>query len=239
MERIYDRDKQDIALYPRSLATTTATGEYFDLSKTNTVAFPFIAGNMAVTNTVVAQLLQATDHLGTGSKNITGATATITANVNVQQATITLATFTAGSVVVINGITFTAHATTTTPANREFSIAGTDTQDAVELVSLINNATYGVPNVYATSALGVVTLVCTDPGTSYISVTGVAVIGVAATVKAIGYIEIPSGLLDVNNGFTHVALKLTTVGTIICSGNIIRDRSRYTEDQYLSASYLG
>lgn len=45
---------------------------------------------------------------------------------------------------------FTAHTDTTTAANREFSIAGTDAQDAAELVTCINDSTYGVPNVTAT-----------------------------------------------------------------------------------------
>lgn len=238
MERIYDRDKPDIALTPQTIASTSATGEYFDLSKTNTVAFPIMVGAMALSNTVVAQLLQAKDASGTDSKDITSATCTITANANVQAATVTLATFTAGSTIVINGITFTAHASTTTVANREFSIAGTDTEDAAELVTCINDATYGVPYITASNALGVVTLVCTDPGISSISVTGVAVIGVAATLRAISFIELSTGLLDVNNGFTHIALKLTTNASLICSGGIIRDRSRYTSEQYFAASYL-
>jgi len=45
---------------------------------------------------------------------------------------------------------FTAHTDTTTAANREFSISGTDAQDAAELVACINDGDYGVPNVTAT-----------------------------------------------------------------------------------------
>ena len=68
---------------------------------------------------------------------------------------LTLSGVTAGQTVTINGLTFTAHGTTTTAANREFSIAGTDTQDAGELVTCLNDATYGVPGV--TSTLGAAT----------------------------------------------------------------------------------
>jgi len=71
---------------------------------------------------------------------------------------ITLASVENGDTIVIGGVTFTAHTDTTTPADREFAIDGSDTEDAVELVSLINNATYGVSGVTATSALGVVSL---------------------------------------------------------------------------------
>jgi len=47
-------------------------------------------------------------------------------------------------------LTFTAHTSTTTAANREFSIAGTDAQDAAELVTVLNDATYGIAPYVAT-----------------------------------------------------------------------------------------
>lgn len=65
---------------------------------------------------------------------------------------LTLSGVTAGQTVTVNGLTFTAHGTTTTAANREFSIAGTDTQDAGELVTCLNDATYGVPGCVATQS---------------------------------------------------------------------------------------
>lgn len=78
---------------------------------------------------------------------------------------ITLASVANGDTIVIGGVTFTGHTDTTTPADREFAIDGTDTADAVELISLINNATYGVSGVTATSALGVVSLSRATAGT--------------------------------------------------------------------------
>lgn len=78
---------------------------------------------------------------------------------------ITLASFANGDTIVIEGVTFTGHTDTTTPADREFSIFGTDTADATELIGLINNATYGVTGVTATSALGVVSLSRATTGT--------------------------------------------------------------------------
>jgi len=84
---------------------------------------------------------------------------------NIQYFTITLATFLATGMITINGLVFTAHATTTTKSARQFSIAGTDTQDAAELVSCINDSTYGVPGVMASNAAGVVTLKATVPVT--------------------------------------------------------------------------
>jgi len=58
--------------------------------------------------------------------------------------TLTLSSVTAGQTVIVGGQTFTAHASTTTAANREFSIAGTNTQDATELHTVLTDATYGI-----------------------------------------------------------------------------------------------
>jgi hypothetical protein len=63
---------------------------------------------------------------------------------------LTLASVVAGETIVINGLTFTAHATTTTTANREFSISGTDVADAGELTTVLNDATDGLLTVTAT-----------------------------------------------------------------------------------------
>ena len=50
----------------------------------------------------------------------------------------------AGETLIIGGKTFTAHATTTTTANREFSISGSDIADAGELVTCLNDTTDGI-----------------------------------------------------------------------------------------------
>jgi hypothetical protein len=73
--------------------------------------------------------------------------------------TLTLASVAAGETLVIGGKTFTADATTTTASAREFSISGTDTQDADELVTCLNDATDGIGADYiASNASGVVTV---------------------------------------------------------------------------------
>ena len=69
---------------------------------------------------------------------------------------VTCAAVAAGDKVYVNGLTFTAHTSTTTAANREFSIAGSNTQDGDELVTCLNDATYGVPGLTAVNAGGVV-----------------------------------------------------------------------------------
>lgn len=235
MELLSDNRKIDVAVAPASLATTYAVGQYFPMDKYRRALFLVNAAAMATGKTVVAQVYQATDADPGSAKVITNAAATITADTKVKKATVTLATLLAGSTVVINGLTFTAHATVTTYANREFSISGNDTADAAELVLCINHATYGVPGVTATSNLGVVTLVATEPGEQYITVVGTASTGVAATVEAEAFVEIDASMLDTTNGFDHVALRLTTTATIVAGAMLIRD-CRYTPTQYVAAS---
>jgi hypothetical protein len=67
---------------------------------------------------------------------------------------LTLATVLATQTVTIDGITFTAHASTTTVASRQFRMNQSDTLDAAELVTCINDATYGVSGVLATLGAG-------------------------------------------------------------------------------------
>jgi len=72
--------------------------------------------------------------------------------------TVTLATVLEAQTLTINARVFTAHATVTTVANREFSISGDDAADAAALATCINDATYGVPGVTAVAVGAVVTL---------------------------------------------------------------------------------
>ncbi len=90
-------------------------------------------------------------------------------------ATITCSDVLANDTIVIdthvtpsNPLTFTAHATTTTKSLRQFSISGSDSQDADELCACINDATYGVPDVVAVNVGGVITL---TPGNIAIYIT--------------------------------------------------------------------
>jgi hypothetical protein len=233
MNKFYDEEKIDVGIGPVAV-NTTKYSQYLKLSEGRRIAFAFNIGAMAASATVAGQVYQATDSAGTGSKVVTNATCTITANTKVKEATVTLATCTAAETVVINGLTFTAHASTTTVADREFSIGGDDTADAAALVTCINDATYGVPGVFASSALGVVTLRATEPGDQYITVVG-DTNATAATVMADALIEIEADMLDTANSFDHVALLLTTSASMNCSAFAIRGRNRYTPVQYLGA----
>jgi len=93
--------------------------------------------------------------------------------------TLTFASVAADETIIIEGVTFTAHATTTTVASREFDISGDDTADASEFASLVNDSTYGITGLTASAAAGVVTLIndgiITDTSDSLDTITGTAV----------------------------------------------------------------
>ena len=81
-----------------------------------------------------------------------------------QQVKVTLASVQAGETLCIDGAIFTA-AAVDDETEREFKVGVSDTEDAVALLALVNNAivggTYGaigIETVIGTSALGVVTL---------------------------------------------------------------------------------
>ncbi|MDB5053143.1 MAG: hypothetical protein JWM44_1193 [Bacilli bacterium] len=237
MKRMYKENKYDVGLAPQSLAATNGTGKYYPMTNFRRVLAFLTAGAMALTNTVKVELLQAQDALGTASKVIANAFAIITANTLVTKATVTLATMVAGTTVTVNGLVFTAHATVTNKAIRQFSIATSDTAAAVELVSCINDAIYGVPGVTASPVAGVITLTATVPGEAVITLSSSsAPTGACATLEAIAYVELDVSQLDLTNNFSFVAAKVTTTGTTIVNADLIRGTSRFEPTQQVGAS---
>ncbi|MGD9211244.1 MAG: hypothetical protein PVI90_10735 [Desulfobacteraceae bacterium] len=232
MNKFFDTEKIDVGIGPIAV-NTTKYSQYISLSEGRRVAFVFSIGAMAASATLVGQLYQATDAAGTSAKVVTNATCTITANTKVKEATVTLASCVATETVVINGLTFTAAAATDKTA-REFKVGVSDTADAAELVTCINDTTYGVPGLFAESALGVVSLRASEPGDQYITVVG-DTHATAATVMADAVIEIEADMLDIENDFDHVAILLTTSASMLCQVTAFRGRNRYTPVQYLGA----
>jgi len=57
----------------------------------------------------------------------------------------------AGETFILGGLTYTAHLNTTTVANREFKMNGNSIQDAGDLATCLNDATYGLVGVTATN----------------------------------------------------------------------------------------
>jgi hypothetical protein len=238
MQKIYDGNKIDVGLKPQSLATTNATGQYFNMKEWRRAAFLCNVAAMSAGNTATFQIMEAKDAAGTDAQVLTNAAAAITANTKVKSASITLTSTAAGTTFTVNGVTFEAETSTTTPApavaRRTFSMSGNDAADATALAACINDETYGVAGVLATVDSNVIYLTATEPGDNYVTVSVSA--EVAATVEADAVVEIDSDMMSTNDEYTHIAIRATTVGTVICSAMLVRNEGRFSPDQYVAAA---
>lgn len=231
MNKLYEDLKIDVGLVSQALNSTNATGRYFPMRGFMKAIAILNGGAMAATKATTIELLQAQDEAGTGAKGIPttaeqAATAAVTANANVTEATLTLLNVANGDAVTINGLTFTAHTDTTTASSRQFKIDGNDAADATALAGLINNATYGVPGVIAsTGGTAVVTLRANGGGVA-ITVANPAATITVATTKAQAFVEIENFSLDHANGFNHVAVKVTTTANSNVAAVLLRGYAR-------------
>jgi hypothetical protein len=233
MNAMYEANKIDVALVPQTVNNTNVTGRYFPMKDSFKAMAVLLVGAMAASKVVTLELWQGVTAAGTGGALITGATATIAANVLVSKATLAPVSVLAAQTVTINGLVFTAHATTTTPANREFSISGDDTADAAALASVINDATYGVPGITAVASAGTITLTATEPGETLITLAQSDATVTFATLEAQAYVELDN--MDLTAGADHIAAKVTSTANGIVSVVLLRE-GRNSSVQKVGAS---
>jgi hypothetical protein len=234
MELVSERTKLDVALVPQTITNTNVTGLYFPVRDFHRICMHLQVGAMAATKVATLEIFQGIGRTGASGALIAGATATITANTKVTKATIACGTVLDGETIVINGLTFKGDTDTTTVAAREFSISGDNTADAVELAICINDPTYGVPGVIATADTGTVTLVATEPGETYLTIVPGAAKYTVATLEASAVVEIDN--LDLTATFDHVAAKVTSTATGICSVTLLREARTQPPAQMVGAS---
>ena len=234
MERMYETAKVDLGVVPQTVNNSNVTGRYYAAKEYRRALAVLQVGALAATKTAKIEVFEATDAAGTSAQLISGATATITANTAVTEMTAALATVLAADTITINGVTFTAHATTTTAANREFSISGNDTADGDALVTCINDATYGVSGVTASNSSGTVTLKATDPGETTITASSVGGTITLATTQAEAYVEVDG--LGLSATYTHVGCKITSTGNGIVGALLMRGNARGAITQRVGAS---
>ena len=245
MKALYEMQKIDVGIQAQSL-NGNITGRFYPVGKYGRVLAVLTAGAMTAIKTAKIELLHVKDLAGTDSKGIPTtaeqtAIATITVNTLVTKAMITLSTLFAGGTITINGLVFTAHADTTTYANREFSISVNDTADAVKLVKCINVATtgfYNTPGVIATSAAGVVTLISEKTREEVITISSDPddATCVKATVEAQAYVELNVSKMDLANDFNQLAAKVRTDSAIVIGAVLLLGNARYTPVQRVGAS---
>lgn len=218
-EKIYEKIKIDIGLDAQDINNSNVVGRYVNMTHFRKALVEMNVGAMAAAKTAALTLMQATDSNGTGAKAVEGVTATITANTNVQIATIALAAVANTDVVVINGLSYTKSAATS-EVDREFA-------DATGLVTCVNHATYGVDGVVASVSTTTVTLKALEGYDITLAKTENAGTVTLATTSALAFVEIDNFDLDVNNGFTHFAPKITSTANGICNAIVLRDDPRY------------
>lgn len=233
MNAMYETSKIDVALVPALINNTTLTGRFYAMKDYTKALAILTAGALAASKVVTLEIWGGVGPSGTGAALITGATATITANVLVPQAIVACGTVLDGETIVINGLTFKGDTDTTTVAAREFSISGADADDAVELAICINDPTYGVPGVVATADTGTVTLVATEPGETSLTIVPGAAKYTVATLEAQSYVEIDG--FDLPAGADHIAVKAISTGNGIVSVLLLRE-NRVSGAQVVGAS---
>lgn len=229
MKLLSEALKIDMALTPQNL-NGAGTGPYYELGKYGRALFVWEVGAMAAGATSIGQVMQAVNAAGGGpAKVVTNNTATITANTDVTEATVIDGGAANGETITINGVVFTKAAATDATA-QEFA-------DAAGLETCVNHATMGVPGVTATNAAGTVTLAVDEPGEETITVeTSDAVNITLATIRAIGYVECDVSFLDLDDGFNHVALRVTNSAAMLTGAVLVRGDARYTPVQYVAAA---
>ena len=223
-------------MVPVSVNGASTTHKFFSMAGFSRVAFHVIgvAASIADAVTMILQTMQATDSAGTVSKVITNNAATATVPVKVIAANVTLLNAAVGSVITINGLTFTGAAATTV-ASREFKADGDDDADVTALVACINDATYGVPGVTAADGAGdSIDLTVDEPGETTITISDESAVftPIATALEAI--VEVDASNLDIAGGFDHIGCLVTTSAAITCSTTAILD-PRYSPGQQVAA----
>ena len=236
--KIHEHTLSNIALFPRALNNTNVTGPWHSFERAEkSMKFIGMVGAMAATETIIFQLQQATDLAGTGAKEVSvgedalfNSATTITANTRILAGTVTCDAVVATNELTIadtagNSTTITAVEAPATPGAGEYLAdpAG-DTATATALAAAINAQ---VPNVLATSAAAVVTVVSLDPEAAALTLTGTAVRYVLATLAAACIIEIEESQLDHANDFRFVALRAQTAANLASIAGALERAPKY------------
>ena len=236
MKLVAEKVKIANAMLPVSVNGASTTHKFFPMAGSHRVAFHVVGVAAAIADavTMILQTMQATDAAGTGAKVITNNAATATVPVKVIAANVTLLNAVVGSVITINGLTFTGAAATTV-ANREFIASGNDAADCTALISCINDSVYGVPGVTAAEGAGdSIDLTVSEPGETTITISDESAVftPIATALEAI--VEVDASNLDIAGGFDHIGCLVTTSAAITCSTTAIFD-PRYSPGQQVAA----
>jgi hypothetical protein len=249
MRLISEDNKMDIGFKSASL-NGTSNGKFYAMSNYRHALFIATIGAMAEGETAIIQVLQALDAEGTDSKDITDAIATVTANVNAAVLKLSIVTAVGGIHVAGQTVTvsvdgenyvFTAAAADVVES-RVYAVGADGGESAANLLAKINssNNAIRVPKVIGVASVdgadSIITLKAEETGEAVISAVASAATTVISTIEAISYVEIDGSAMDVNNEFSHVAIKVTTTAATLAVVSLLRGEPRYTPKQEVAAS---
>jgi len=236
MNRLYEELKIDTALEPQSLASTNATGKYFNMKEFRTALAILNVGNITAGGSAALQIMEAKTERAGSAQALTSRVATIAANVKVKSLTITCVGGVADDTltITVGGVeyTFTGKGAEDTDA-QEWDASGDDTADATSIVNCINATLAG--KVWASNAAGVITLVAED-GYYIEAIAETGSFTTFATTAAIAYVWIDGH--DLTDLYSFIACKVTTASnTGICGAVLIRGKSRKAITNLMGAKY--
>ena len=259
MRRLSQDIKVDVAISPVQ-ATSSVTSPYFKLDNYDRALFVWNitpVGASAVVTTSIATIYQAKDaSAATSAAALSSSTAIISLGTKATEFTITPATLSAADTFSVTGydingdavtaLTFTAADGGTagaTASDREFSIndtaAGTGivSNACTQIAAILNNATYGVPGLYASASSTNVTCRAIEVGENMFTLTSSSTTNLTmATTKAIGMCEVNASSLTLSSDFTHVAININNQISAWTSAICIRaGRKRHMPIQMVGA----
>jgi hypothetical protein len=250
---ISEVNKLDSGIAPASIDGAN-TGLYFGMSLHRKALFFATVGVMAAAATSQIQVVQALDSAGTNSKDVTGAIATITANSKAARIKLAIVTAAGGEHVAGQTVTITTTkgdavteyvftaAAADDPFTREYAVGASGADSAANLLAKINSSdsNIGIDGVIGVASIettnSIITLKSEEPGEFSLTGAASAATTIVSTIEALAYVEIDSSALDVNNGFSHVAIKVTNSAAILTGISLLRGSSRYTPLQEVADS---
>jgi len=226
--------KIDTVIVPQALNNTSSISSYHAMDMYNEAQINLSVGAMAATNTAKIEIYQAKDADGTDAEIVKDANgdnikAEIVANVKVRKVKIALASVGALDKVTINGVEYTKD--TTDAAAKKFN-------DAAGLLLCI---AYHQPELKATAESTDVFVEYANPGEGTITATKTNAGGVVtiSTESADAILSMLQEYMKTNEGFTHLAVKVTTDANTIVSAQMLRGNSgRYSAIQAVGASVM-
>ena len=234
MKRIMEQFKIDTVVVPQALNDTNSISYYYDMDEFTEAQINLSVGVMAATKKAKIEVYQAKDADGTGSEIVKDADgndlkAEIVANTKVKEAKIALASVGALDTVTINGVTYTKD--TTSVENKKFN-------DAAGLVLCI---AHHQPELIANAVTTDVFVKSAIRGAGTVTVVGANVGGTVtvSTVSADALFSMLREYMKSNDGFSHIAVKVTTdADTVVCAQMLRGNVARYSAIQAVGASTM-